>query len=118
MGYSAKSLAQHVRGRCLREFGDETKQKYAPGDHFYSLSNVFRGAPIKAPEEGVYHFTISEEIMDADGRSSETQWRCVIYVTRGLDIFMDECEEFGRTQGLPTKKMLRHIISCAVGDRD
>ncbi len=117
MGYSAKTLAQHIRARCLRELGDSTKHKQALGEHFFELSNVFRGAPIKAPEEGVYHFTISEEIMGLNERS-DSQWRCVIYVTPNLDIFMDECQEFEGTKGLPARNILKQIISCAVRGRD
>lgn len=118
MGFTAKSLAQHLRSRCLREFGDSTKTDYAPGDHYFELSNVFRGGAVKSHEEGVYHFTISEEIMRLSGHSSDSQWQCTIYVTRDLDVFIDDCREFDGSQGLPARKLLTQILSCGVRGRD
>ena len=52
------------------------------------------------------------------GRQSDSQWQCVVYVTPNLDVFIDECQEFKYSQGLPTRQMLKQIISCGIRGRD
>jgi hypothetical protein len=118
MGYSAKSLAQHLKNECLRMHGDSTKREYERGERYIELSNVFRGGATGAREdmEGAYHFTISEEEAENKYRS-ETIWRCTVYVTKQLEIVIEDCRGFhdGEEAALPRAEIIQHVLTCAVG---
>lgn len=121
VAFTAKTLAQHLRNRCLREFGDSTKQDFERGERYFELSRVFRGAPVKASVEGLfegtYHFTISEEEAQTKYRS-ETVWQCTVYVTQQLDVFVEDCRGSGYAEGLPEREIVRNLLSCALRGRD